>query len=94
MITTTSEAVAIGETAIPSPVQDPDAKWFVYRPLQSEFTFLSSVGFVEPAGSNYEVDSKAMRKVGINEDVAIQVEEVNAVGAILSTTGRMLVKLH
>ena len=52
------------------------------------------MGFNESVGSAYDIDSKAMRKVGPNEDVALMIEEVNAFGAVVQTTGRMLVKLH
>ena len=40
------------------------------------------------------VDSKAMRKVGLDDDLAIVVQQRVAIGAIIAMEGRFLVKLH
>ena len=92
----TENAVAIGITAIPSPGStggDPDADWYVHQAVMSRLQFGSSVGFVE-AAEQYEVDSKAMRKVGPNEDLALVFTQESTVGAVIVTHGRMLVQLH
>ncbi len=90
----TSSASAAGIASIPTPVTESDADWYVYQPLINAFKFLSSVGFQSDAGSVYTVDSKAMRKVGPDQDVAFVTEESNAFGGIISIMGRFLIKLH
>ena len=94
MIVVSDEAVAAGAASIPSPISDASSPWFVWQPLESSVVVASGVGFQEPSGRNYEVDSKAMRKVGQGEDIALMVQEDNTFGAIVSVTGRMLFKLH
>ena len=95
MAVVSSDAIAVGVTAVPDSIGDSDAPWFVWQACDSSFILASAVGFIEPAGFNVEVDSKAMRKVGANEDVAIVYEDATAAaGSIVSLTGRMLVKLH
>ena len=93
-IVVSDNAVAAGTGSIPQPALDTDAPWFVYEPWINSFVFGDGTGFVEPAGTNIVVDSKAMRKVGSNEDIALQIQEVQGVGAIVAVQGRMLVKLH
>ncbi len=90
------EAVAIGITAVPQPVSTPEAQWFVYEGMKDSFVFGTAVGFAG-AGSavnHYDVDSRAMRKVGINEDLISVVQNATAVGASIRVTGRTLIKLH
>jgi len=93
-IVVTAEAAAAGVASVPDPVGDPSSPWFVWQPLSTSFLFADATGFIEPAGNDYEVDSKSMRKVGLNEDIALVAEETNVKGALISSTGRMLVKLH
>ncbi len=81
-------------SVIPGPVSDPDGDWFVWEPLIAGFLFADATGFVDPSGYVAKIDSKAMRKVGLNEDVRIMVENGEAFGAIVNIQGRMLVKLH
>ena len=42
----------------------------------------------------FKVDSKAMRKVGLDDDVALVLQQRAAIGVILAVEGRFLVKLH
>ncbi len=94
-IVVTDQAVASGVAAIPSPLSQGDGAWFVYEPYFDAFLFGTGVGFLEPAGFSRMVDSKAMRKVGPNDDVAvIWQSQAASDGAFVSATGRMLVKLH
>jgi len=96
-IVVTDAAAAIGSTAIPDPSSsdgDPDADWFVHQPVIDAFTFVSSAGFAEPVGTRYTIDSKAMRKVGINDNVVSMFSEVGNHGAFFYTLGRMLIQLH
>ena len=94
MIVVTEDAAAAGVTAIPDAMVDTEAAFFVWQPFSTTFDFISSVGTQSPADREYVIDSKAMRKVGPSEDLAIVIEEVDAVGVIISLTGWMLVKLH
>ena len=61
------QAVAIGITALPVPGTDADASWFLWQGMMNSHVFGSAVGFDGNAGSFYEIDTKSMRKVGINE---------------------------
>ena len=89
------QASATGVTAIPDPVTNSDAPWFMYEPLILRFEFGSAIGFQSPSGFMVDVDSKAMRKVGNNEDVVTIVTNSDAAsGALISMQGRMLIKLH
>ena len=88
------EASAAGVASLPAPIADSDADWFVHQGLSMSFLFASSVGVFGDAGNKYVVDSKAMRKVGTNEQVVTLVELRNAGGALLNLEGRTLIKLH
>jgi len=87
-------AVALGVTGLPGPNTDTDADWFVHQGMTVQFDFLSSVGFYSDGGHHYTIDSKAMRKILPDEDVAIQMELGSAVGAEIAIFGRLLIKLH
>ena len=96
-IVVTDTAVAIGVTAIPDPSGisgDPEADWYVFQAMIVRFKFLSSVGFHPAAGTNYPVDSKAMRKVGPDDNIALMASSDSAAGAIITTSGRMLIQFH
>ena len=94
MIVVTDQARAAGAGSVPHPVNEADASWFAWQGLISSLAFASGTGFVEPSGSSYSVDSKAMRKVGINEDMVLMAGNVSAAGgAILSIQGRFLLKM-
>ena len=93
-IVVSDQAIAIGTTAIPGPVTNVDAPFFVHEGVINVFNFLSSVGFEEPVGTLIEVDSKAMRKVGPNEDIANMYENLTAVGVRVATAGRTLIQFH
>ena len=91
----TDEAVAVGISAVPTPVDASDSDlWFVYEPYAGDYESLTSVGTNEK-GRQYIVDSKAMRKVEFGYDL-IQVVENSATsnGTILTTFFRTLIKLH
>ncbi len=92
----TETAAAAGIASLPTPLTETDADFFVYQPWAFSFLFASAVGVQENNGmGNYwTVDSKAMRKVGTDDDVAWTVEGVNSNGYNIGSVGRMLVKLH
>ncbi len=94
-IVVSDQAIAAGSASVPGPVLATDAPFFVYEPFIHSFVVISAIGVEEPAGTVIEVDSKAMRKVGNNEDLAFMVQSTStSQGSIVSVQGRYLVKLH
>ena len=94
MIVVSDQAVAAGTASIPKPTTQADAKFFVWEPWINSFLLASAVGFTENGGERIVVDSKAMRKVAINEDVAIQCSNSSANGVLATLEGRILIQLH
>ncbi len=93
-IVVTDSATAAGAASIPDAVTDMNAGWFFHQILMTQLTFLDATGFTSNAGRLYEIDSKAMRKVGTDDDVGIMgVNSNTADGASIVIGGRMLVKL-
>ncbi len=88
-----SDASTIGITAVPHPLAQINAEWHVWQGLHTKFSFASGVGF-DTFAQQYQVDSRAMRKVGINEDAISVVEIAEAIGADITIRGRLLIKLH
>jgi len=98
-IVVTEAASAVGVTAIPNPSGidgDPDSDWFVWQAMQNSFQFISGVGVHAGNAVNreYVIDSKAMRKVGADDDIATVFDQQTSNGSILFTNGRMLIQLH
>ena len=94
LIVVSEPASSIGVTAIPTPLSETNADWFVHQPLMFSFAFITGAGFDGQKMTQYIVDSKAMRKVGPNDQVVGLVEPRSATGAIITMEGRMLVQLH
>ena len=96
MIVAKEQAVAAGAASLPGPGTDTDAQFFVHEPWIVNFTLLTAAGFEGSEGVMITVDSKAMRKVGPNEDIITISENLAsaAIGAVHRHQGRMLVKLH
>ena len=91
----TEVAATAGAGSVPTPITEPDADYFVYEPLFSDFDFIDATGFQQNANTNTTtVDSKAMRKVDVDDDVVFTLEQRNVLGTIISLEGRMLIKLH
>ena len=60
---------------MPHPFDDGDWDgWFVWQAFVNRFEFSDATGGFMPAALEYEVDSKAMRKVGPNETVVTVAE--------------------
>ena len=93
IIVASDKAVALGSSAVPGPIAQADGNWFQYQGLADVMRFGTNVGF-QSVGHHYEIDSSAMRKVTVDEDIAIMAEQSAALGATIVIMGRMLVKLH
>ena len=93
-IVVSDQAVAGGQASIPGPTTNPDAPFYVYEGMIDEFLLATAVGFNGNEGYTFDIDSKAMRKVGNNEDIAVIVEQGATLGANLAMNGRFLIKLH
>ena len=97
-IIVTESAVGAGVTAIPDPqgavAGDPDADWYMWQALSHRFTFVTGIGIVGDGGMYYQIDLKAMRKVGPDDSSAMVVTIASAVGAQIITNGRTLIQLH
>ena len=90
-----TQASAIGVTAIPTPTTDQGSDlWFVYESLASS-QFTGSADTLRGIGKEY--DSRGMRKVEEGQDLAVVIEtEVTGLtsGLFVRHWGRVLVKLH
>ena len=96
MAVVSDEAVAVGVTAVPTPItQMASDFWFVHQMMFGSFLFGDVTGFNESVMTQYEIDSKAMRKVDIGQDLVV-VAEFSTVGSgsIVTAGGRMLVKVN
>ena len=94
-----SDAFVIGVTALPNPADDPSwpgwLYWRVFDVHTFDATIASSFGPAGLAAIQFEVDSKAMRKLGINETIFASVQTIEAGAATMSIffESRTLVKL-
>jgi len=74
MCIVSADALAAGTGSIPRPFDDADwGGWFTWFSWASRIEFQSGVGEMM-IGARYQVDSKAMRKIGSNEAVVIMAE--------------------
>ena len=88
-------AAAAGVASIPTPMTETDVEFFVYEAWMSALKFGSTVAFNSPSGTVTVFDSKAQRKVGIDETIVSVIENQSANhGAFFLENGRQLVKLH
>ena len=90
-------AFAIGVTAMPDPSGisgDPEADWFIWQAGRHVVSFDTASGFDFGGTSQYTIDSKAMRKVSIDDNVVAMCTEESAFGSRIMTNGRMLIQLH
>ena len=89
-------AVSAGIASIPTPITEVNADFHVYESISSGVAVSSATSVFE-SGFQKGFDSKAMRKVDIDDDVVI-VGETPATGISeglsLTEGGRVLVKLH
>ena len=99
-IVVTDTAAAIGATAVPDPSGisgDPEADWYVWQALANTF-FIDINGTdgigVSTLANRTVIDSKAMRKVGPDDNVVSMVGNELSTGFQLTSNGRMLIQLH
>ena len=93
-IVVTDQASGVGITALSAPIAEPDADWFVFQGMSTDFSFITAAGFDGGGGYHLTVDSKAMRKVGPNQDLVSVFELRGQGGANINVVGRTLVQLH
>ncbi len=94
MAIVSDQATAIGVTAIPTPITDMSSDlWFFYQLLHGDEASVANL--VKPE-TRVSVDSKAMRKVDIGQDVVVVGEMDAAIsnGVILGVGGRQLIKVN
>ena len=89
-------AAAVGVTAIPDPSQlvNPDASWYVYEPLQTQFVTTAGGAAFLTSPNHRMIDSKAMRKVGADDQLCALYTDEAGVGSFLTDIGRTLIQLH
>jgi len=90
-----TQATGIGVTAVPTPTTDQGSDlWFVYESLSATLRFSTAAAYVtEGIGKDY--DSKAMRKVEDEQDIAVVLEAASGLSGVdVYHTGRLLIKLH
>ena len=96
-IVVTDTAAALGVTALPNPSSidgDPEASWYVWQALHNKFVIDTGSQINGAAGQRYTIDSKAMRKVGPDDDSATLIDIQSAPGALVFMHGRQLIQLH
>ena len=87
------QASAVGVTAVPTPHTDMASDlWFVH---QNYFGDESKLTDRSTSATRISIDSKAMRKVDIGQDIVVVAEQSSLGGGeILFVSGRMLVKVN
>ena len=95
MCVVSDQATAIGVSAVPTPATDQGSDlWFLIEAVINEFKLIGTDVIAQSGGSK-AIDSKAMRKVDIGQDIVTVAEAgIGESGCRVLTTGRMLVKLH
>ncbi len=93
------QAVAIGVTAVPTPVTDRSSDaWFVYEDILADINSVgSATSNMGKTGEYKDYDSRAMRKVedGFQMITVVESPAVGiAQGANFKHVGRLLIKLH
>ncbi len=92
----TEAASSVGIGSIPTPLTEQSADFFVFEPFAGTTTVQGGAGAaVQQGNSIIQFDSKAMRKVDIDDDIVLVAQTNTASqGVDLRITGRILIKLH
>ncbi len=95
-IVVSDEAVAVGITAVPTPVEQDGSPWIHFDMAFQRLEFLSSVGVVpDMMPQRYVIDSKSMRKVEEGQDLITVIQNSGtSEGTNVATYVKTLVKLH
>ncbi len=94
IVIVTDVAAAVGVTAVPGPVTNPDADWLLYGAFFGRFLFSNSAIRGEQPG-HFHYDSKAMRKLNQDETVAFVVEpHAGSSGLIMDVSWSELLSLR
>ena len=90
------QASNIGITAVPRPASDSGSDlWMLHSWFLNDFTFATAAGIESNAGQHFRIDSKAMRKVDLGQDLITVVEnDALSDGSLVTTVNRTLIKLH
>ncbi len=92
------EAVTVGITAMPTPITEADSGlFFVYEIMLQELQVTSAAGSggVGKMGVERIVDSRAMRKVDLGQDIVFVADTAGlSDGVVIRTFVRLLIKLH
>ncbi len=85
------QAVLVGVSAVPTPITDNSSNlWFVHQMLWARE---SRVATIATPGQFVSVDSKAMRKVEIGQDIILVAELTTfSDGCVVTCGGRILIK--
>ncbi len=86
------QAFIAGVASIPEPFTDADWDgWYVHQMFNYKFQFSDATGFNFPRW-DFEIDSKAMRKIGPNETIVVVAESFTG-GMDIAISHRTLLKL-
>jgi len=90
----TEQASSIGITAVPHPDTDSDwGGWLWHQYYSAAFLFGDATGFAGDAMARFVMDSKAMRKIGLQERLVLVIENSGVRGIQISNSFRVLLKL-
>ena len=74
VIVVSDNAAAVGGTSVPGPINDPDAPWVWHQYVPLDAGSAGLLGDDIGSIARVEVDSKAQRKIGINETAVMVIE--------------------
>ncbi len=95
MAVVTDQALAIGVTAVPTPITDMESEQFLlWYPFFTDVRFATAAAYNHNTGAYVPLESKAMRKVDDSKSIVVVVENISSVGLQYLMHFRMLVKLH
>ena len=91
----TNDAFAVGVTAVPSPIDDIDWDGWYWHQLVHLFEAVGVSDDGITTNARIQIDSKAMRKIGVNETAFMVIEGAEVGTSVVAAFGltRMLLKL-
>ena len=95
MAVVTDQALAIGVTAVPTPITDsPSEEFLLWAPFYTDVQRGDGTGFIFNSAAYVPLESKAMRKVDDSRAIVVVLQNISGVGMNYLMHFRMLVKLH